>query len=177
MPTKIKMRLCTEDVEHAIKELKRYEGRLVTRCNVLCGKLADMGMTVARAKIGEAPLGKYVRLDVKYKNNSKGCKAMLFATGDTLNTPNGSINTLLMIEFGAGIHFNHEQNPKASEFGMGVGTYPGQTHAFQEEGWYYMDEAGEWHHTYGVKATKPMYNADMEMLMNIHRVAKEIFCK
>lgn len=177
MPTKIKMRLCVEDVDRAIKELKAYEGRLVTRCNVLCGKLADMGLTVARAKIGEAPLGKYVHLNVKYEHKKASCKAILFATGETLNTPSGSINTLLMIEFGSGIHFNHEQNPKASEFGMGVGTYPGQTHAFQEEGWYYMDEAGEWHHTYGVKATMPMYNADMEMLMNIHRVAKEIFCK
>ena len=83
----------------------------------------------------------------------------------------------MLIEFGAGIHYNHVENPKASEFGMGVGTYPGQTHAFQEEGWYYMDESGEWHHTYGVKATMPMYNADIEILMNINRVAREIFSK
>ena len=40
-----------------------------------------------------------------------------------------------------------------------------------------MDEYGEWHHTYGVKATMPMYNADMEILMNINRVAREVFSK
>lgn len=177
MPTKIKMRLCVEDVEKAIKEVKAYEGRLITKCNVLCGKLADMGLVVARAKIGEAPLGKYVHLNVKYEHKKAGCKAIVFATGDTLNTPAGSINTLLMIEFGSGIHFNHDANPKAAEFGMGVGTYPGQTHAFQEEGWYYMNESGEWHHTYGVKATMPMYNADIEILMNINRVAREVFSK
>ena len=177
MPTKIKMRLCVEDIQRAQKELKAYEGRLVTRCNVLCGKLADMGLTVAKANISSAPLGKYVRLNVNYEAKSTGCKAMLIATGNTLNTPAGSVNTLLLIEFGAGIHYNHTENPKASEFGMGVGTYPGQTHAFQEEGWYYMDESGEWHHTYGVKATMPMYNADIEILMNINRVAREVFSK
>lgn len=177
MPTKIKMRLCMEDVERAVKELKAYEGRLVTRCNVLCGKLADMGLTVAKANISSAPLGKYVRLNVNYEPKKAGCKAILIATGDTLNTPSGAINTLLMIEFGAGIHYNHELNPKASEFGMGVGTYPNQKHAFQEEGWYYMDENGQWHHSYGVKATMPMYNADMEILMNIHKVAREVFSK
>lgn len=177
MPKKIKMRLCVEDVNRAIKELKEYEGQLVTKCNVLVGKLADMGLVVAKAKIGEAPLGKYVHLNVKYEHSKTGCKAILFATGDTLNTPSGSINTLMMIEFGAGIHFNHEANPKADDFGMGVGTYPGQTHAFQEEGWYYMDDSGNWHHTYGVKATMPMYNADMEILMNIHKVAREVFSK
>lgn len=177
MPTKIKMRLCVEDVEKAIKEVKAYEGRLITKCNVLCGKLADMGLVVARAKIGEAPLGKYVHLNIKYEHKKSSCKAILFATGDKINTPTGTIGTLLMVEFGAGIHYNHAENPKASEFGMGVGTYPGQTHAFQEEGWYYMDESGQWHHTYGVKATMPMYNADMEILMNIHKVAREIFSK
>ena len=175
MPKTITMTLSQSSIQNAIKELKEYEGQLVTKCNVLCGKLAEMGLAVAKANISSAPLGKYVRLNVKYEPKSKGCKAMLIATGDTLNTPSGSINTLLMIEFGAGIHFNHAENPKASEFGMGVGTYPGQTHAFQEEGWYYMDDSGEWHHTYGVKATMPMYNADMEILMNINKVAKEVF--
>ena len=74
MPTKIKMRLCVEDVERAIKELKDYEGRLVTKCNVLCGKLADMGLTVAKANISSASLGKYVRLNVNYKPKRAGCK-------------------------------------------------------------------------------------------------------
>lgn len=175
MPTKIKMRLCVEDVERAVKELKAYEGRLVTRCNVLCGKLADMGLTVAKAKIGEAPLGKYVRLTVNYEQKKAGCKAILIATGDTLNTPAGPIGTLVMIEFGSGCRFNSVPNPKADEFGFGVGTYPNQTHAFDPNGWYYLGEDGKWHHSYGVKATMPMYNASTEMMLNIYKVTKEVF--
>ena len=175
MPKKIKMRLCVEDVDRAIKELKTYEGQLVTKCNVLVGKLADMGLVVAKAKIGEAPLGKYVHVNVKYEHSKTGCKAILFATGDTLNTPSGSINTLMMIEFGSGWKLNPVENPKASELGMGVGTYPNQTHAFDPNGWYYLGTDDKWHHSYGVKATMPMYNADVEVLLNIRKVAKEVF--
>lgn len=175
MPTRIKMRLCESDIRKAAKQVEQYAGRLVTCCNVFAGRLADLGMTVANAKIGQSPLGKYVKLNVKYEPKSKGCKAILFAQGATLNTPSGSIQTLMMVEFGSGIHYNHDQNPKASQFGMGVGTYPEQTHAFQEEGWYFMDESGEWHHSYGVKATMPMYSADIEMIQNIRRIAREVF--
>lgn len=177
MTKKITMTLSQSSIQNAIKELKEYEGQLVTKCNVLCGKLAEMGLTVAKANISSAPLGKYVRLNVKYESMKAGCKAMLIATGDTLNTPAGSINTLLMIEFGSGWKFNTVPNPKASELGYGVGTYPNQTHAFDPDGWYYLGEDDKWHHSYGVKATMPMYNADMEILMNIHRVAREVFSK
>ena len=177
MPKKIRMSLNPQDIKRVQDELKDYEKRLVTKCNVLCGRLADIGISVAKANIKSAPLGTHVHLDLKYEHPRNGCKAILMATGDTINTPSGSINALLMIEFGSGIHFNHEQNPKADDYGMGVGTYPGQTHAFQEEGWYYMDDSGNWHHTYGVKATMPMYNADIEIITNIHKVAREVFSK
>lgn len=175
MPTKIKMRLCEEDIQKAIKEVETYQKQLITHCNVFAGKLADIGMKVAKAKIGESPLGKYALLNVKYEPKAKGCKAILYASGMTINAQSGSVQTLMMIEFGAGIHYNHDANPKAEEFGMGVGTYPDQTHAFQEEGWYYMDENGAWHHSYGVKATMPMYSADTEIILNIRKIAREVF--
>ena len=53
-------------------------------------------------------------------------------------------------------------------------SFPGQTHAF-EDGWYYPDENGEWHYTHGTKATMPMYNASTEMLLNIRKIAREVF--
>ena len=175
MPTKIKMRLCESDIRKAAKDVDEYWKKLQTKTHTFCGKLTDMGMTVAKAKIGEAPLGKYVYLNVKYSNWASRCKAVMFATGSVLNTEYGQVYPLMMIEFGAGIHYNHDANPKAGQSGMGVGTFPGQTHAFQEEGWYYMDIDGKWHHSYGVKATMPMYSADTEMILNIRKIAKEVF--
>ncbi len=175
MPTKIKMRLCESDIRKAVKEVDEYWKKLQTKTKVFCGRLAEFGMTVASAKIGESPLGQYVSLNVKYSNPASSCKAILFATGQVKNTEYGQVYPLMMIEFGAGIHYNHDANPKAGQFGMGVGTFPGQTHAFQEEGWYYMDTDGKWHHSYGVKATMPMYSADTEMILNIRKIAKEVF--
>lgn len=99
---------------------------------------------------------------------------MLIATGVTKSTDYGDINMLLLIEFGGGIHHNPVANPKAGELGFGVGTFPNQTHAF-EDGWYYPGDDGEWHYTHGVKATMPMYNADTEILLNIRKIAKEVF--
>lgn len=175
MATKISFNLSQSSVDSAIKEIKIYEKQLITKCNVFCGKITELGMSVAKAKIGEAPLGKYVKVDVKYSPFSKGCRAVLFAIGDTKMTDYGGFNTLMAIEFGAGVKYNAVENPKADEFGMGVGTFPNQKHAFDDGGWYFLDENGEWKHSYGVKATMPMYNADIKMILNIQKIAKEIF--
>ena len=60
--------------------------------------------------------------------------------------------------------------------GYGVGTFPGQTHAFQEEGWWFKDEeTDKWIHSYGVQATMPMYNASIEMRQKVTEIAKEVF--
>lgn len=175
MPTTIRMRLCESDIKKAIKQVDEYWKKLQTKTKVFCGRISELGMSVASAKIGESPLGKYVHLNVKYENSASSCKAVLFATGDVLNTEYGQVMPLMMIEFGAGVHYNQVANPKAGQFGMGVGTFPNQTHAFQDGGWYYMDAYGEWHHSYGVKATMPMYNADIEMILNLRKIAKEVF--
>ena len=53
MPTKIKMRLCESDIRKAVKEVDEYWKKLQTKTKVFCGRLADLGMTVASAKIGE----------------------------------------------------------------------------------------------------------------------------
>ena len=82
---------------------------------------------------------------------------------------------MLLIEFGAGIRYNPLPNPKAGEYGMGVGTYPGQMHAFDPAGWYYWGEDEKWHHSYGIKATMPMYNAAKIIQERVVQIAREVF--
>ena len=83
--------------------------------------------------------------------------------------------TLLAVEFGAGIFYNSKENPKAPELGFGVGTYPGQIHAF-EDGWYYWDDKTEtWRYTHGIKATMPMYNAEQQIIQQYVKIAREVF--
>lgn len=176
MGTTLKVKLNNHSVENAIKAVNEYSGSLETRTRVFVGKLTEMGLEVAKARIAEAPLGKYVSISVNYKNPPYGCVAMLYATGQELYSEmgEGSVNALLLIEFGAGVAVNPESNPFAGQFGMGVGTY-GKGHGNDPSGWNYLDKNGKWQHTLGTKATMPMFKAWETMMQNIQRVAEEVF--
>lgn len=170
--------LSTTSIRKLQDELKKYQNDLTTKCKLLAKELAEIGVNVAEARIGESPLGKYVSIQTDISEEQAGCKAVLIATGEVKKSDGyAPFNTLLAIEFGAGIHYNQTPNPNANKFGLGVGTFPGQIHAF-EDGWYYWDDkAQEWRYTHGVKATMPMYHADMEIIQNVVKKTKEIFGK
>lgn len=159
------------------KQLLDYKAELNRKCETLVSRLLESGIEVANAKVGESPLGKYVTLTTNISADKMGCKGILLAKGAVKESEGyAPFSILLAIEFGAGIHYNPTPNPKADEFGLGVGTFPGQIHAFQTEGWMYWDEKNqEWRHTYGVKATMPLYNADIKMIQDIAKIAKEVF--
>ena len=160
------------------RQLLQYKDDLPTKCEKLVSRLLQSGVEVSQSKISESPLGKYVTVTTNISADKMGCKGILLAKG-AVKEQDGyePFSVLLAIEFGAGAHFNPTPNPLiSSEFPYGVGTFPGQVHAFQSEGWMYWDEkAQEWRHTYGVKATMPVYNADMEIIQNVVKIAKEVF--
>lgn len=165
----------SKGIQDIINQLEQYKVDLHRKAELLCQRLAEAGQTVALQSISESPLGKTITLRVEMEPRTDGCKAILVATGQTKSNDYGTINTLLLVEFGSGIHYNHTENPKAPEFGMGVGTFPGQKWAFNESGWWYLGEDNEWHHTYGTKATMPMYNASVAIRTQVAAVVKEVF--
>ena len=170
--------LSAKGVEALKSQLLQYKDSLSIKCEKLVSRLLQSGVAVSQTKISESPLGKYVTVTTNISANKMGCKGVLLAKGAVKEQDGyAPFSILLAIEFGAGIHFNPTPNPLiSSEFPYGVGTYPGQVHAFQSEGWMYWDEkAQEWRHTYGVKATMPLYNADMEIIQNVVKIAKEVF--
>lgn len=176
MSKKISFGLSVSEINSAIKELHQYKSDLNRKCEEFCRRLCEIGVEEAQARISQSPLGKTITVSTEISPEKTGCKAILCAVGETKQTDGYEpVNTLLLVEFGAGIKYNSTANPKADEFGMGVGTFPGQTHAFNPNGWYYVGEDGEWHHSYGVKATMPMYGAGFEMRGKIAEIAKEIF--
>lgn len=171
--------LSQKGIEKLIKDLKNYRDVILpSRCRELVEKLAQIGIETAKVYIGQSPLGHYVSIRTNIEPSKMGCKAILVATGEVkVSDEYADFNTLLAIEFGAGIHYNKDENPKSGELGFGVGTFPGQIHAF-EEGWFYWDEETQsWKYTHGVKATMPMYNASVEIIKNIQKLAKEVFSK
>ena len=171
----IRGELSKKGIQSIIDQLQDYKQDLHRKAELLCQRLAEAGLTVAQAKVGESPLGKTISLRIDMEPSKAGCKAMLIASGQTKSNDYGTISTLCLVEFGSGIRYNHVGNPKAPEFGMGVGTFPGQKWAFNEDGWWYLGDDDEWHHSYGVKATMPMYNAAVAIHQHIAAIVKEVF--
>lgn len=170
----IRGKLSSQGIQSIIDQLRDYEQGLHRKAELLCQRLAEAGLTVSQAKVGESPLGKTISLRIDMEPSKAGCKAVLLASGQTKSNEYGTINTLLLVEFGAGVFYNPSDNPKARELGYGIGTFPGQVHAF-EDGWYYWGEDEQWHYTHGTKATMPMYNASVTIREKVAEIAKEVF--
>lgn len=169
--------LSVKGVEALKSQLLQYKDSLSIKCEKLVSRLLQSGVEVSQSKISESPLGKYVTVTTNISADNMGCKGILLAKGAVKEQEGYEpFSILLAIEFGAGIHFNPTPNPLiSSEFPYGVGTFPGQVHAYQDL-WFYWDEnTQEWKPTHGVKATMPMYNADMEIVQNVVKFAKEVF--
>ena len=168
--------LSVNGIEALKKQLLQYKDELPTKCETLVSRLLQSGVEVSQSKISESPLGKYVTVTTNISADNMSCKGILLEKGAVKEQEGyAPFSILLAIEFGAGIHYNPTPNPNADKFGLGVGTYPGQIHAF-EDLWFYWDEdAQEWKPTHGVKATMPMYSADMEIIQNVVKLAKEVF--
>lgn len=165
-----------KSIQNAIKQINEYKDDLSNKCKQLCQRLLDEGITVANAAINSVSIGKTITLTTDIKPLKMGCQAIMKITGRETRSEDGRVfYTALAIEFGAGIRYNATANPKAAEFGMGVGTFPGQKHAFDEKGWNYLGDDGEWHHSYGVQASMPMYKASVEMRQKIDSIVKEVF--
>ena len=169
--------LSVKGIEALKRQLLQYKDSLPIKCEKLVSRLLQSGVAVSQSKISESPLGKYVTVTTNISADKMGCKGILLAKGAVKEQEGyAPFSILLAIEFGAGIHFNPTPNPLiSSEFPYGVGTFPGQTHAYQDMWWYWDENTQEWKPTHGVKATMPMYSADMEIIQNVVKYAKEVF--
>ena len=169
--------MSVKGIDSLIRELQKYKDDLPNKCKKLVSELLQSGVEVSKARISDSPLGKYVTVTTNISSEKMGCKGILLAKGAVKEQEGyAPFSILLAIEFGSGIHYNPTPNPLSAEMGYGVGTFPGQVHAFDQNGWYFWsEEKQQWIHSYGVKATMPMYSADMEIIQNIVKVAKEVF--
>ena len=114
----IRGELSSKGIQSIIDQLQDYKQDLHRKTELLCKRLAEVGLTVAQTKIGESPLGKTISLRIDMEPSKAGCKAILIASGQTKSNDYGTVNTLLLVEFGAGVFYNPSDNPKAGEMGM-----------------------------------------------------------
>ena len=164
----IKCKLDSASIGQAIKELQDYRKGLEDKVRQLVESLASDGVEVAKAWI-MASQGDSEKPSAGYTVDSAGdiTKAYITMQG----------KDVLFIEFGAGIHYNGNDTPHASEFGYGVGTYnPSSDNAFNPDGWYYWTGT-ERVHSYGTEGTYPMYHAAENARNTAIKKAIEIFSR
>lgn len=159
---KIRITLSEESIDAAIKQVESFKKDLDRKAQELCKRLADMGAMYAEWNFS----GVLYAGDIDYN-----------ITVDRLDEHTYAIKasgaTVLLMEFGAGVKHGYG-HPQAAEFKMGSGTYPGQKHAFDPNGWWF-GEKGNWTHTYGNAPGMPMYNAAQDLRREILDVAREVF--
>lgn len=171
--------LSVKGIEALKKQLLQYKDDLSNKCEKLVSRLLQSGIEVANTSISESPLGKYVTVTTNISADKMGCNGILLAKGEVREQEGyAPFSILLAIEFGAGIHFNPTSNPLiGTDFPYGVGTFPGQTHAYQDMWWYWDESDNEWRPTHGVKATMPMYKAGEKIESEILKTVKDVFGK
>ena len=159
---KISFELSSESIKSAIRELNDYKNKLDEKARILCERLAQMGALYAEWNFS----GVLYAGDIDYSISVRDAgdnKYYILANGQTV----------LFMEFGAGVKHG-SGHPQAGEFGMGPGTYPGQKHAFDPQGWWFKSGDGMIH-TYGNAPGMPMYNAAKDLRKEIEQTAMEVF--
>lgn len=180
MAKKISFGLSVREIQNAIKEVKQYQSDLNRKCELLAQRLCAEGIAIAQAHIGSSGFGKYIRLSSEITPEQAGCRAVFYMEDSQKITrkwqtkegiQSATLSPALLLEFGSGLE---AENP-AGIAGVGQGSFPGQTHAFDSGGWSYMDLGGMWHHTTGVEPDMPMYFAGKELRDKVVAIAREVF--
>ena len=165
-------------IDKAIKELETYQNEFHKKVKEFKERLLDVGVKTAyenAGEYGEFILFKPEDTDAKVsflvgKDGQKIVKEW-YKDKNLTKYESYEISPLLMAEFGSGWLARVLDNVA----GVGQGTMPHQTHAFDPNGWWWYDADGVKHHSEGEAPTFPMHAASMAMLMEADRVAKEVF--
>jgi len=173
VPKTIRMTLNPADIDRAIKELESYSKSLSAKADAIANALTQMGYSVAASILSSHAFDGDTLRSLTVESEGDG-KYVLYAESEAI----------LFVEFGVGARAG--SNPLGAELGMGSGTYPGQTHANDPNGWWFptndprlivrVGEDGQgWGHSFGYPARMPFAMADETMKQDILRVAKGVF--
>lgn len=173
-----------ESIDNAAKQIEAYRDSIERKNAEFISKLADLGISVAQNSTASPEYASYVTFSKKIYASKEG-RARGKVSGKSPQVlveweVNGEawVSPILMVEFGSGAKASDASGKpnaqKATELGYGRGTFPGQTHAFEER-WHWQDKKGRWHTSSGVEPDMPMWRAAREMRMEIARVARQVF--
>lgn len=170
----IKMSLSPKSINKAIKKLEAYQNRVEKAGEEIARRLGKLGYDVAYGVMsGHVFSGETIE-SLTLLQGAKENQYILM----------GESQALLFFEFGAGAKYG-AGHPWDDDLGFGPGTYPGNGHWDDPEGWWFptedprlvirRDKNGQgWGHSYGNKPHMPFYKADKAMRDQILSIAKDI---
>lgn len=163
----ISIDLSKSSIDKAIEKLRSYKESLNDKNALFVKRLAEIGVDVVEQQIAiaDGDSDKYHSVQIIPRSFGDYSQATIKLDGQDI----------LFIEFGSGIYYNPSDPEHASKFGYGVGTYPGQKHALDPDGWWYRDSTGVSQHSYGTRATAPMLNASRAIILQIRQIAREVY--
>lgn len=171
-------------IDKAIKALEEYKQELTARMEKFVEKLLDVGIEAGKANSGQ--YAGMILFEKKVVSGSEDIEGMLIATdGQKIirewKYRNGIrravVSPMLMAEFGSGWLANvlSTSDYRDNDIGVGQGTFPHQTHAFDKDGWFWETPDGKKHHSYGEAPVYPIHSAVLAMTFEINQIAKEVF--
>lgn len=154
-------------LDKAIQQIRQYQNSLPRKVQTFIDRLAKEGLQVVQSTMESVPDEEKGSYYTEIVNTSNGdiIGAAIRLTGDKV----------LFIEFSAGITYGTDNYPLPSGDKYGMGTYPGKGHWNSPYGWWYVDEHGNKHHSYGNRAYMPMYHAEQAIILQISHIAREVF--
>lgn len=150
-------------IDDIIQGLEAYKQSLRAKADALAKAMADAGCEAVSITYGAWPYKGPRDAEVTVEQRGEASYAIV-AGGETV----------LFLEFGAGVSYSANQHPLAGEMGYGPGTYPGQVHAMDKWGWYLPKEKGGGH-TYGNAPSAAMYNTAKSLREMVEQAAKVVF--
>lgn len=172
----IHLSLNSRSFQELYKELDALKADLAIKQERLIEKLADRGIQVMRTALSNhIYTGETIdSIEVDVETNGTRTVGAISVGG----------RAIMFLEFGAGlVGYGH---PRAGEFGLGPGTYPGTGHWNKPGGWWYptndpalaiqTDKYGQmWAFSRGQRPLQPVHQATEYMKRVVAEVAKEVF--
>lgn len=165
----------------AIKFLEDYKKAIEPKMVLFTERLASVGITIAEVNKGE--YSAYLRLTKRLESSTpeQATELVIMTQTRTIQSvwfKNGKLHSedvspVLMAEFGSGMFARDDEPTQLA--GAGRGTFPNQTHAFDEEGWWWRTPDGKDHHSFGERPSAPLLNAYNEMVKQYKNIAREVF--
>ena len=172
-----------QSIKRSCTEVQKEKEKILNKSEMFVDRLINVGISVAKVHTGE--YAGYIIFSKGIEKHENGVEGMMLATNgnrlikswytnkEMTEKRSYEVSPILLAEFGSGWFAN---NIVWDVEGVGQGTMPDSYgHANDPAGWYWYDESGKKHHSYGAPPSFPMHNAMMAMMADIDRIARSVF--